>query len=246
MNPGHATPYTGPTGSVEGTIRIQGPPAPDAEGLNFSFCPDGQGEYGKLFREGPAGPDGSRPVADAVVTVVDYQGFVPERREAERATIVGCGYDARTYAMTFGQRLDIANASPKYWAPELQGAEMPALMVAPPNGDAVKLYPPKPGRYRLHDQMRHTYAVADVYVLLQPLHAVSDVAGHYRIDGVPVGKAKVGVTLPATGSFAKADVDVAANEVKTVDLVVSWTPRLLHEEPGPATTDGGRPFQPVK
>ena len=182
--------------------------------------------YGKLFREGPAGAeDGTRPLADAIVAVTGYNGYyVPERREAESLTIEDCAFERRTIAMTFGQRLDVANKAPDLWAPSLVQAPMPVLMMATSNGDPVHLYPPRPGYFTLIDKERHDWAQADVYALLQPLHAVSDLAGHYRIDGIPVGKLKVGARLRVLQREATADVQILANVVQKVDLVLHYTP----------------------
>ncbi len=221
VNPGHLPVYTGPTGSVEGTIRIDGPPAPEVKGLDFTKCPDGARMYGMLFREGPPGADGSRPLPDAVVAVTGYSGFyLPERNEAQTLTIEDCAFAARTVAMTFGQRLEVANKTNELWAPMLTQAPLPVLMMATSNGDPVKLYPTHPGYFTLVDKGAHPWAVANVYALLHPLHAVSDAAGHYRIDGAPVGKLKVGARLQAIQREASADVMVLANVVQKVDLVI--------------------------
>jgi hypothetical protein len=235
VNPAHLPPYTGPTGSVEGTIRIDGPPSPKSTGVSFSSCPDAEKMYGSLFREGPPGPDGSRPLADALVAVTGYSSyFLPERNEAQTVTIDDCAFNARTVAMTFGQRLEIANKAPDLWAPMLTQAPMPVLMMSTSHGDPVRLYPPHPGYYTLVDKGKHPWATADVYALLHPLHAVSDVAGHYRIDGVPVGKLKVNARLAAIQREASADVEILENVVKTVDLVLHYTPAK-----GPVLTDAG-------
>ncbi len=236
MNPAHLPPYTGPTGSVEGTIRVEGPPSPDMQGVDVTSCPGAARMYAKLFREGPPGADGRRPLADAVVAITGYSGFyVPERNDAESLRIENCAFDARTVAMTFGQRLDIANETPDLWAPTLAQAPMPVLMMATSHGDPVRLYPARPGYFTLVDKEKHSWAQADVYALLQPLHAVSDLAGHYRIDGVPVGKLKVSARLRVLQHEATADVDVLANVVQTADLVIRYVPAPER------VADGGAP-----
>jgi hypothetical protein len=232
MNPAHLPPYAGPTGSVEGTIRVAGPPSPVSKGVDFGTCPDGARMYGSLFREGPAGPDGSRPLADALVAVTGYSGFyLPERNEAQVLEIRDCAFASRTVAMTFGQRLEIANKTPELWAPMLTQAPMPVLMMATSNGDPVRLYPPHPGYYTLVDKGKHPWATVDVYALLHPLHAVSDEAGHYRIDGVPVGKLKVNARLAAIQREASAEVNVVAGAVQTADLVIQYAqaPEVPHD-----------------
>jgi hypothetical protein len=108
-------------------------------------------------------------------------------------------------------------------------------MIAPPgrNGDPIKLYPPKAQHYLMVDTMQ-SFVRQDLFVFRHPLHAVSDLTGHYRIDGVPVGKLKVGATLPIIELNADADVEVRANVVEHVDLTLTYAPHA------PAPSDAGR------
>jgi hypothetical protein len=227
VNPEHLPAYAGPVGSVEGTIWIQGPQAPDIPNLDFRTCPAGIDVYGKLFRSGPPRPDGLRPLGDAVVVVVGYGGFyLPDKSDVEQAVVTpSCGYTTRTLAMTYGQRLEVVNDSKYAFAPRLTGIYQAAVMIAPPgrNGDPVKLYPPKAGHYLLLDTMQ-SFVRQDLFVYRQPLHAVTDLAGHYRIDGVPVGKLRVGATLPIIDANADAEVEVRPNVVEHVDLTLTYRP----------------------
>jgi hypothetical protein len=225
MNPAKLPPYTGPTGSLEGTIRVDGPPSPEMKGVDYSRCPAAARMYGKLFREGAAGADGLRPLADVLVAVTGYTGYyVPERGEGAKIAIDDCAFTSRTVAMSFGQRLEIANRASDLWAPTLAQAPMPVLMMATSKGDPVLLYPPHPGYFTLIDKEKHDWAQADVYALLHPLHAVSDEAGHYRIDGIPVGKLKVNARLRVLQRETSADVEILANVVQKADLVLHYTP----------------------
>jgi hypothetical protein len=218
-------PYTGPTGSIEGTVFVTGDRAPDVQG-DFSKCPEGAKTYDKLFREGS--PDdskgGARPLIDALVGVTGYSGYyVAEKNEAKLATIEQCAFTRRTIDLTFGQRLDIANKTPRMmYAPALSGVTTPALMVAPPTGEPIHLYPPKPGYFRLTDRLNPTSGpTADVYVLLHPLHTVTDLAGHFRLDGVPVGKVTVFTRLAPIGEIGKP-VEILAGVVQKVDLTLVY------------------------
>lgn len=238
VNPANLPVYQGPTGIVEGTVLVRGPEAPDVPGLNVHNCPAALDTYGKLFRAGPprAG-DGLRPLADAVVAVTGYIGaYVPAASEVKRVTInQHCGYPQRTITLTFGQRLDIANDSKLPFGPYLDGVQQVAVRIAPPeqNGDPVKLFPPTPGHYALVDQLQ-PYARADVYVLLQPLHAVTDLSGHFRIEGVPATKVRVGAGLAALASAeSKSDIEVHPNVVENVELVLTYAPKAA------AVPDGG-------
>jgi hypothetical protein len=228
LNPEGLPVYEGPTGSVEGTIYVTGPAAPDVS-IDARPCPAAIDTYGKQFRSGtPAKPDGPRPLADAVVVVIGYTGFyLPEQKEAKRVTIgTNCGYPTRAITMTFGQRLEVLNASSTPFAPVLDNDFSPAVMMAPPGlaGDAVRIYPRKPGYVSISDRMQ-SFVREDLYVFRHPLHTESTLDGHYRVDGLPVGKLTVGARHPGVGSESQATVDVIANVVRTVDLTLTYAPK---------------------
>ena len=239
LNPDHLPAYDGPTGSIEGTITVKGPPAPDVK-VDVAKCPAALDTYGKLFRDGrPDAPGGPRWLADAVVVVVGYAGFVPEKNEAVKETIgaATCAYPTRTIAVTYGQRIEIANDTKVLFAPVIDQESTPAVMIAPPlqNGDPVKVYPRRAGYFSLTDRMQ-LFVREDLYVFRHPLHAVSDTSGHYRIDGLPVGKLEVGVHHPTIDADAKKPIDVVAGVVQRVDLELTYKPKPLAKR-----GDGGLP-----
>ena len=219
VNPEGLPAYAGPTGSVEGTITVTGDPAP-ATPENFSRCPDASTMYGHLFREGePKTAGGPRSLGDAVVAVTGYQGFfVPAKEEAVDLTIVGCGFDRRTVTLTFGQRLEVKNLTKEFWTPKLDPPQTSVMMMAPPGGDAVRIYAKKPGHYRLIDHDRK-YAVDDLYAFLHPLHTSSKADGTFRIDHVPIGKLRVNALHPRIpNSEASKEVEIKDGVVTHVDL----------------------------
>lgn len=227
VNPAHLPPYKGPTGVVEGTITVSGPAAPVAMGKSFEKCPAAEKTYGHAFREGPPLPDGKRALADAMVVITGYSGyFIPEKKESKRVFINDCSFSSRTIDLTFGQALEVQNKmapSAGLFGPSFENQPLPALMMATPGGDPVRLYPKLMGRYRLVDRANHDWMDADVYVIGQPLHAVSDLTGHYRIEGVPVGKLKIGVRHPAIDGDVQEDVEVKNGVVTRADLTVPFT-----------------------
>jgi hypothetical protein len=226
VNPENLPPYTGPVGIVEGTVLVRGPESPEVPNLNVRSCPAALDTYGKMFRAGPPRADGLRPLGDAVVAITGYAGYyLPEAAEAHRVAIgANCGYRQRTIAMTYGQRLEVVNDSKVPFAPYLDGVFQPAVMMAPPerNGEAVKIYPPRPGHYHVLDQLQ-LFVTEDLYVLRQSLHAVTDLLGHFRIEGVPTAALKVGAQFAGIGQ-AQRDVEVRANVVENVEIVLTYTP----------------------
>lgn len=229
LNPGDLPAYSGATGSIEGDVFVNGDPAPAEMGKSFARCPEAAAMYAKQFRDGEPHADGSRSLADAMVAVqlLGTGIFVPEKNESQLATIDQCAYSARTFVLTYGQRLDVKNlsapATQKIYAPDFENAPGYALMVAPPGADAVRLYPKLIGRYRLVDKMKNDWMEADVYVIGHPLHSVSNAAGHYRLDGVPIGKRTVNFFHPAIpGDGVNKDVEVRANVVAKLDATLPY------------------------
>jgi hypothetical protein len=223
VNPDGLPAYAGPTGSVEGTITVVGDPAPSVS-ASFSMCPEAEKSHGHAFREGvPAKPGDPRWLADAVVAVTGYgKFFIPEKAEAKTVEIRGCSLTTRTVTMTFGQRLEVKNLTRDFWTPKLEPAQSSVLMMATPGGDPVKLYPKKPGHYRLVDHDRK-YAVEDLYAFLHPLHTSTAIGGTYRIDGVPVGKVTVNTSHPQIpDATASRDVTIREGVVTHVDLTLSY------------------------
>jgi hypothetical protein len=227
VNPMHLPAYAGATGTVEGTVLVRGPDAPLTAGIDVHACPAALDTYGHLFRTGPARGDGARPLADAIVVVTGYGGFyLPETREAEEVTIGRrCGYPHRAIAVTFGVPIHIANDSRIPFAPYLEGAPVFAVNIAPPEqkGPPVTLLPFRADHYSLRDQLQ-PFVSGDVYVLRQPLHAVSDEAGRFRIDGVPAQKLKVAAQSSAFSGADVKPIDVPAGGVADVELVLTYAP----------------------
>jgi hypothetical protein len=228
VNPMKLPAYAGPTGSVEGTVLVRGPDAPDVPNLDVRACPAALDTYGKLFRAGSRRADGARPLADAVVVITGYAGYyIPERNDVLLVTIgASCGYPSRSIVLTFGQRLDVANDSRVPFAPYLEGAPRLAVMISPPQrqGPPAQIFPPRADFFRLRDQLQ-AFVSGDVYVLRQPLHAVTDTLGHFRIDGVPTGKLVVAANLAAVLDQAAKSIDVRTNAVENVELVLTYSPK---------------------
>jgi hypothetical protein len=231
VNPDHLPAYNGPTGSIEGTISVLGDPPPDVPDIDTSRCADAKQIYGKAFRTGAKLDDGSFALADALVVVTEYAGgFIAEKSPVKLVTIAGCAYDKRTIDVTFGQKLQIVNHDAKgFYAPVLSNMNMPAVMIPAPNGDPITIYPDKPGFAHVTDRMGSPLA-ADLYVFQQPLHTVTDTSGHYRIDGIPVGNAKVNAL-----SMAMARLRSKSNVVKPIEIhdgVVAHVDLVLTFKPG--------------
>jgi len=216
VNPKNLAPYSGPTGGVRGIVRITGDPPLAHADVVRAIAPDctrGKGTYGKTPREGEG-----RAVADVLVAVTGYEGFVPQKEATRIVRGVGCAWEARTIALTFGQTLRIAAGDNRAYVPDLLGQKMAAQLFAMPGAEPVSLPPRKPGRYTLIDAMR-LYSAADVFVVPYPTFAVTGLDGKFEVSGVPVGKVKVNALLPATMAVVEREVEIKAGE--TIDLELS-------------------------
>ena len=115
------------------------------------------------------------------------------------------------------------NKTSLFLAPKIDQAPGAALMIAPPNGAPVTLYPSKPGHMTISETMGPSYLGADVYVLLHPLHAVTTLDGHFRIDGVPVGKLKVFTRLVSIHQEDAKSVEITAGTVTNVNFSLRYS-----------------------
>lgn len=238
VNGKHAAPHSGPKGTVKGKVRIEGDPPPDTN-LKFSArCKEGPATYGKLFRKGL-----DNALADAMVAVTGYDGFVPADGPAMKVPVRGCAANKRTVVMTYGQRLDVFNLDAiDSYIPYLDGAIAVAGIVAVPNGDAVKLYPREPGRYMLRDQLP-TGLLADVYVLKYATHDVTGLDGEYEIKNIPVGKVRVDVLLPVIGKGDGRVLDVKEGD-NTLDFTLKFDAKK--DIPGQAPSASAKPSATAK
>jgi len=246
LNPEHLPPYKGPTAVLEGIVTVSGDQAPKRE-LDIPFkCGEAYGTYGKAFREGTG-----RTLADVMIAVTRYQGFVPAAGDLDAVKIHGCAYERRTLVLTYGQHIEVFNTDAKEsYLPTLIGAHLPAQMGAMPRGDSVKLYPSEVGHYVLSEDAGHPWMYADVFVVPFPTHAVTGLDGRYRIDDIPPDKVKVSMYAPMIDAQLHADfgidsvtqereIELKAGETTKADFVLPYkTPK---PRPKPKE-DKGRPI----
>jgi len=215
VNPKHASPYTGPMGTVAGTVAMTGDPAlPRPEWVKDvpKDCLAARETYGTVFREGMM-----RMVADVFVAVTFYDGYVPAATDQKLVAAKGCAFNTRTIGLTYGQALDIVSEDARAYVPELMGGKAHVQLVVTPGGKPVRLYPERPGRYLLVDSMR-TFATAEVFVVAYSTFDVTGLDGKFEIKNVPAGKVKLNALLPAGQLSTEKEVTVEAGKTTTVQL----------------------------
>jgi hypothetical protein len=224
LNPKGLPVYSGPVGSVIGVVKVSGDEAPlvpdmasKLDPLPPGACPRARELHRKLYREGAG-----RSLADVLVTVTEYQGYVPSRGEAVRVEAQGCAFGARILAMTMGQRLDVFNLDAQGYLPRLVGTPSYALRMAMPGGPAVPIFPPKPGQYILIDETRD-YMRSDLFVLSYPTHDVTALDGKFEIAAIPTGKVKVTAYAPALGKVLEQTVDIEPGVAREVTFEIPFS-----------------------
>jgi hypothetical protein len=216
VNPDGMAAYDGPTGTVRGRVIIKGDKAPELPAVLAkvpAHCGAGRETYGKLFREGPG-----RTLADVLVAVTGYKGYVPEQESTVRLEAKDCSFGTKTIAMTLGQRIQVVSKDAEAYVPELLGERGQAQLVAVPGASSgSSLYPTKVGRFMLIDNLK-LFMAAEVLVLKYPTHAVTGLDGRFEIPNVPAGPAMVSALLPVTGASAGKPISVEAGK-PTEELV---------------------------
>ena len=215
VNPENEPIFAGPTGTVRGIVTISGDTAPVATAHVAQIkgaCPEAREMYGHLFREGMM-----RSLADALVAVTGYSGYVPAAEDKRTVSARGCAFSTRTIAITFGQTIDVVSKDGEGYAPSLLGSHMQAQLLALPGGVPSTLYPPQPGHYILTDSIK-LFMLADVFVLKYATHDVTSLDGRYEIKGIPAGKARIDALLPGTELTVEKDIEIKAGETLELPL----------------------------
>ena len=238
VNPDGKALYSGPAGSVEGRIVATGDAPvelPDVLAQIEDKCAAARPFYAKLFREGEG-----RALADVLVAVTGYHEYVAAKEPAQRFVAKDCTFETRTIALTFGQRLEVVSGDREAYVPELVGQRGQAQIVATPGGKVASLlYPTRPGRFVLIDNLR-LFMSAEVLVLKYATVDVTGIDGRYRITGLPPGDLRLNALLPATGGTVERAIKVEAGKTATLDLEIPFDAKAyLRARDARQTPDGG-------
>lgn len=234
VNPRKLPPYSGPTGTIVGVVKATGDKSPELPKVVAKMedsCTRSRGMFGVLFREGPA-----RELADVLVAVTHYDGYVPSKGTDVEVWAEGCAWESRTIPVTYGQRLVIKGADRRAYVPELLGQRLPAQLFLLPTAPPVQITPQKPGRYQLVDSMR-LFNTSEVYVLPYATAAVTKADGRFEIKGIPVGEVQVNALLPQTGATEGKTVKVEEGKVTEVTFELAFDQAAYDKMPKPTPLD---------
>lgn len=220
VNPKKLPPYSGPVGGVRGTITISGDSAPDLPEVLAKMdahCTDSRQTFGKVFREGPG-----RTLADVLVAVTGYDGYVPIVQTDFVVRAEGCAFHTRTVAITYGQRLVIEGLDNRPYVPEVLGQPLPAQLFVLPTMPRVSIAPRSPGRFKLVDSMR-LFNVSELFVLPYRTVAVTGLNGQFEIQGIPAGQVRIDALLPQTQGVSGRQIEILAGKTVEINLEISFS-----------------------
>lgn len=241
VNPENRPAYSGPTGSVRGIVTASGDAPLDAREHLAKIkgdCPEAREMYAKIFREGLM-----RSLADVLVAVTGYEGYVPVKEPKQTVGARGCAFSTRTIALTFGQTIDLVSKDREAYVPNLLGSRMQVQLLALPGGAGSTLYPPEPGHYVLTDSIK-VFMLADVFVLKYSTHDVTGLDGRFEIGGIPPGKARLSALLPATGGVVEKEIEIKAGQALEVSLDIPFDAKAFQAKNAPASAPSAAGAKP--
>jgi hypothetical protein len=232
-------------GAVRGVVKVSGDPAPlmaeMVAKLPREGCPRAQELERNLFRQGV-----DQTLADVLVTVTEYPGYLKPKTDVVRVEAKGCAFDAKLIALVYGQRLDVFNLDNQAYMPRLVGIPTYALRVAMPGGGPVPIIPPHAGRYMLIDETRE-YMRSEVYVLNYPTFDVTGLDGEFEITGIPSGSVRVTAFSPALGKVSDQRVEIQAGVTSKVSFELAFSQAqyeaALRQKPAQAPGAAGAPAE---
>ena len=175
-------------GTVQGTVRVDGdcPKLPPIRvGRDAGVC--GAEQANEAASASPGG--GLRNVVVSLHAVKPPAPTVPPPPGKATVDQVGCMYKPHVQAVTVGSELTLVNSDRVLHNVHANLAGVTVFNMAMPiKGQRLPTKLTRPGPVRLQCDAGHTWMNAWIYVLGEPLFAVTDDRGHFSIPAVPAGE----------------------------------------------------------
>ena len=227
----------GPTGAVEGVVRLTGtlpPPQPvviDHDVSRMRGCADSaRGYYANPF-----GITAPGPLPEALVTV-DAHSAAPPASRRRYVTFNDCSIEPRILAMSLNDVLVMHASTDAHHLTKVDGMGATIAQMLMTTEDQEKRLV-HPGRYLIHSVLVPTWMQTPLVVTPNWFYDQTNREGHYRIDGVPVGTHTMHAWFPGVGPV-DATITIAAGATAQQDFAVSPLPPSAVRPPGPPADAG--------
>ncbi|MEZ4409872.1 MAG: carboxypeptidase-like regulatory domain-containing protein [Polyangiales bacterium] len=229
---------SGPTGSVEGVVRLTGPvpqPTPlnaDVETMNRPGCRAAAYEYYAR----PFGVTEPGPLPEAIVTVDARAPGRPPPPRNRYANFHDCTIEPRILAMSLNDRLILHAETNQHHLPKVDG--MGATIAQLLNrGEDQEPHVVRPGRYILHSVNFPNWMQTPLVVTPNWFYDQTNREGRFRVDHLPPGTYTMHAWFPGARAV-DATVTITANGVAHQDFALTPLPPGEYRPPQPPADAG--------
>lgn len=228
----------GPTGSVEGTVRLTGTlPAPvamvaDEPTLDRAGCRVAATEFYALT----FGVSAPGPMPGAVVTVdARSPGQAPPPRN-RYVNFKDCHIEPRLVVMSLNDRLILHADTTQHHLPKVDGLGATIARLLNPSEDQEPRVM-RPGRYIIHSVNFPNWMQSPLLVTPNWFYDQTNTEGHYRIDRLPPGTYTMHAWFPGARAVS-ASVTITPDGVARQNFALSPLPPGEYRPPQPPADAG--------
>jgi hypothetical protein len=232
----------GPTGTIEGTVYLDGPIRRSTTRLevppawrNNPGCRDAALRYSQPFDISEPGP------MPGALVFAEAREISPGPVREHRIIVRDCDIVPRITFATHRDRIVFHADTRMNHIPRILGVEGATIArVLVPGQPDLEVPTPTPGRYPITVQDLPEWVGGMLWVLGNRFIDTTDVQGHFRITDVPVGQVPVNAWYLGT-TEAREIVTVRANQTTRVDFHLRQLPPRPAPPPQAPVQDAGIP-----
>lgn len=235
--PGGDGPVPGPTGTIEGTVFLDGPiPRGEPIELAAAFagrrgCADAARRYSQPFDVSSPGP-----IAGVLVAAeARAPGLGPV--VTRRLTVRDCDVAQRYLFAKENDLIELESISRVPHIPVIVGTGETINQLLLPGQPPRRLVFAQPGEYPVTFRDLPEFVGAMIYRLRQRFIDTTDVAGRFRITEVPVGSVPINAWIPGAMP-SRTTVTVREGQTTTIDFHLVPAPRPRQPVQGIRHNDG--------
>jgi hypothetical protein len=170
-----------------------------------------------------------RGLAGVLVALHEFSTSPPHEPVTHEMTITDCRLEPRLVVATRGDRLRITNETDYPFLPDLGSGLMQAIL----HEGTQEIELAQGGVRRLECGFAAPCGRAEIVTLYHPLHAVTDEAGRFRIEGVPADEeVRVSAWHPLFRESNRT-ITLGSDASDSVELVLEPAPAPPAPEPAP-------------